>query len=66
MNKHNIKTRPVYGEINKTPVYDNDEVEDKNENNAIKHRYSFRSHFCFTRFSILFCIRWCEARQVYT
>ena len=22
MNKHNIKTRPVYGEINKTPVYE--------------------------------------------
>lgn len=26
MNKHNIKTRPVYGEINKTPVYEDDNV----------------------------------------
>ena len=27
MNKHNIKTRPVYGEINQTPVYKDDDSE---------------------------------------
>ena len=26
LQKHNIKTRPVYGEINKTEVYYNDEI----------------------------------------